>query len=945
MARLPADRTRHGSSDGRQDLFSRIEAFGTALAVVDESGRSWSHAEFAAHADAGCAPLPPKRCFVAVEAANALHSLAAYVGALRAGHAVLLLKEGEGEGCPLLERFRPDFVYRADRQAWQEGSAGPAEADLHPDLAVLLATSGSTGEPKLVRLSNTNLLSNALAIAEYLGFRPGERAITTLPFHYSYGMSVINSHLATGGALILNQDSVAEPAFWRRFEAFEATSLAGVPHSFALLERSGFLSRPLPASLRYITQAGGKLPEDKVRRFADHAEAQGRRFYVMYGQTEAAPRIAYVPPALLKRHPAAIGVPVPGGKIALLDERGVPIDAANAEGELVYSGPNVMMGYALRREDLGRGAELSELRTGDLAVRNAEGLFTITGRKSRFIKPFGLRIGLDDIEARLREAGFEGAATGTDDGLQIAVVAPASTEAVVELVLRQHALPATSVQVAHVAEVPRLPSGKVDYAGIRRVFDASAAPAGQAGRNLSLHAAFADLLGRPDLGRDESFASAGGDSLNFINALLLVEERLGFAPEGWERMTICELEAAKARKPDAAEVSASQTKLFFLDQVRASLMLLGIPFHTALAYTAFPWIAKGGEPSSLLMNFSEFLNTFRMPAFFLLAGFFAMMFVDEKSPAKWWRSRAVQLGLPLFATILLINPLLMLARALNTAQDADVMATWLALLTTPGQHWIEHAWFLVFLLAYTLVLALLCGLWRGRPIRRDTAALAERVLASRTSLALTAIAAGLASTLGVGVLKVLGITFAYRHMLYLSEMAALLPVFAMGCLVASRRDFIGRFASVDWSAIALALGGAVILTNIQLREETLYRVVTFFLVPIMGIYWSKLLCFVALRWFDAPNRWTRLLVNASMTVYLIHILFIVFLANAFAYVQLPSLVEFLIITGLAGALSLGFHQIVARHWLLMLLFTGTARGRRGTAAPGRQPAGRIVRSA
>jgi len=938
MVRLPANPPR----DEHRDLFSRIEMFGAALAVVDETGRSWSYVEFAGRADAECAALPAGRCLVAVEATNQLHALSAYVGALRAGHVVLLLKEGEGAGCALLERFRPDFIYCAATRAWQGGMAGRSEVNLHPDLAVLLATSGSTGEPKLVRLSHVNLVSNACAIADYLGFAPGERAITTLPFHYSYGMSVINSHLETGGAIILNQASVAEPAFWRRFEAFGATSFAGVPHSFALLERSGFLSRPLPASLRYFTQAGGKLPEDKVRLFAGHAETQGRRFFVMYGQTEAAPRIAYVPPALVKRNPTAIGLPVPGGSITLLDERGGPIKAAGVEGELVYSGPNVMMGYALERGDLARGPELSELRTGDLAVRSAEGLFTITGRKSRFIKPFGLRIGLDDVEARLRRAGFEAAATGTDESLQIAVVAPAQMEPVVELVLHQHALPPSSVQVATVAEIPRLGSGKVDYAGIRRMFEASAAPVA---RNLSLQAAFADLLGQPDFGRDDSFAGAGGDSLNYVNALLLVEERLGFAPEGWERMSIRELEAIRARKPEAGEAAAGQSRLFFLDQVRASLMLLGIPFHTALAYTAYPWIAKGGEPSSLLTDFSEFLNTFRMPAFFLLAGFFAMMFVDERSPAKWWKSRAIQLGVPLLATIVLINPLLMLARALNTAPAGEAMAAWITLLTTPGPHWIEHAWFLVFLLAYTLILALLCGLWRGRPIRRDAAALAERVLAGKVSLAMTALGAGLLSTVGVGVLKVLGLTFAWRDMLYLSELVAFLPVVAMGCLVASRRDLINRFARLDWQTVVLALGGAVILANIQLREEGLYRVATFFLIPITGIYWSKLLCFVAMRWFDAPSRWTRLLVNASMTIYLVHIFFIVFLANAFTHVQLPSLVEFLIITVLAGVLSLGFHQIVARHWLLMLLFTGTARGRRGTTAPTPQPAGRVARSA
>ncbi|MFC7610511.1 non-ribosomal peptide synthetase [Teichococcus aestuarii] len=305
-------------------------------------------------------------------------------------------------------------------------------------------------------------------------------------------------------------------------------------------------SSGLPAVLH---PGGGKLPQETVRRFADFAERHGRRFYVMYGQTEAAPRIAYVPPALVKQYPVAIGVPVPGGAISLLDEHGAPIDAPGIEGELVYAGPNVMMGYGLKRADLAGGAELTELRTGDLAVLNADGLYTITGRKSRFIKPFGLRIGLDDIEARLRQAGIAAAVAGDDTGLQIAAVAPASAEAVADLVLRHHDLPAASIQVIQLPEIPRLPSGKIDYAGIRGMFAARAAATRLSEQRLSLHAAFAGLLGHPDLGRDQSFASAGGDSLNYINASLLIEEHLNFLPEGWEQMTIRELEAIPRRRP------------------------------------------------------------------------------------------------------------------------------------------------------------------------------------------------------------------------------------------------------------------------------------------------------------------------------------------------------------------------------------------------------------
>jgi acyl-CoA synthetase (AMP-forming)/AMP-acid ligase II len=912
-------------------IFSALGDFGDRLAIVDEGGRSWSHAEFARFADQQCHLLPRHRCLVAVEARNDLHSVATYVGALRAGHSVLLLQPGEGVDSPVLARFPASFVYSLDGAAGRLQGTGSPPIDLHPDLAVLLTTSGSTGAPKLVRLSHANLISNALSIAEYLEFGPGERAITTLPFHYSYGMSVINSHLATGQAVILNQSSLVEPAFWGRFEAFGATSFAGVPHSFALLEQVGFHRKPLPGSLRYFTQAGGKLPDEAVLRFAECAEEQGRRFYVMYGQTEASPRIAYVPPALLKQHPGSIGVPIPGGSLSLQDERGMPVTGTGLEGELVYAGPNVMMGYGIDPEDLARGPELAKLQTGDLAIRNADGLYNITGRKSRFIKPFGIRIGLDDVEARLRGEGLEAAATGSDNGLQIAAVAPASAEAVIDHVLRYHHLSMASVEVVTVPELPRLPSGKVDYAAVRALCAAARSPAATAPAALSLQDAFAELLGRQNITPKDSFASAGGDSLNFINALMLVEERLGFAPKNWERMPIGELEAMAARRSLHPE-PAAQSKLFFLDQIRAGLMLMGIPYHTALLYTEYPWIVKAGAYSPVLETFSQFLSTFRMPAFFLLAGFFAMMFVDPQRPMKWWKNRAVQLGIPLVSTALLLNPLMMLAHVIYAPTGQGIWADWGTMLSRPGRHWVEHLWFLIFLIVYSLLLAAMLGLRRKDDVVERLSVVAASFVSSRLRLAVAAISAGALTALAVGLLKTLGITFIFWNFIYLSEMVSLLPLFAMGCILGSRREYMERFASFDWLSLVIGLSGIAVLASIQVEEGAIYRAVTFFLVPVTGIYCAKLLFFMAFHWLNAANRWTQKFVDASMTVYLVHMVIIVILGCGFSFVAIPTALEFSIIVVLTTALSFLAHKLIMAHWLLTLLFTGAAK-RRGKLQP------------
>jgi acyl-CoA synthetase (AMP-forming)/AMP-acid ligase II len=907
-------------------IFSAIGKFGDRLAIIDEEGKAWSHAEFARFADQQCRTLPRHRCLVAVEARNDLRSVATYVGALRAGHPVLLLQPGEGMSSPVLAKFPASFVYGADDGAGELQSTGSPPLDLHPDLAVLLTTSGSTGAPKLVRLSHANLMSNALSIAEYLGFSPGERAITTLPFHYSYGMSVINSHLATGHAVILNQHSLVEPAFWDRFEASGATSFAGVPHSFALLEQVGFQRKPLPASLRYFTQAGGKLPDESVLQFAECAERQGRRFYVMYGQTEASPRIAYVPPALLKQHPGSIGIPVPGGSLSLQDERGMPITGSDVEGELVYAGPNVMMGYGIEPEDLARGPELAKLRTGDLAVRNSDGLYNITGRKSRFIKPFGIRIGLDDVEARLRGVGLEAAATGNDNGLQIAVVEPASAEAVIDHVLRHHHLSMASVEVVTVPELPRLPSGKVDYATVRALCAATRAPTVSTGAAVSLQDAFAELLGRQNITAKDSFASAGGDSLNFINALMLVEEHLGFAPKNWEHMPIGKLEALAAGRSPQLE-SAGQPKLFFLDQIRAGLMLLGIPYHTALLYTSYPWIVKAGAQSPLLEAFSETLATFRMPAFFLLAGFFAAMFVDPQRPMQWWKNRAVQLGIPLVSTALLLNPLMMLAHVIYAPSGQGILSDWGAMLSRPGRHWVEHLWFLIFLIVYSLMLAATLWLRRRDDVMERLGMVADAIVFSRLRLAAVAISAGLLTTVAVGLLKAMDATFIFWNFIYLSEMVSLLPVFAMGCILGARRESMERFASFDWLSLVISLAGVVILATIQLKEAAAFRAVTFFLIPVTGIYCAKLLFFMAFHWINAANRWTQKFVDASMTIYLVHMVIIVILGCAFSFVAMPTALEFSIIVVLTTALSFLAHKAIIAHWLPTLLFTGTAKGR------------------
>ena len=368
-----------------------VEQFGVhggRPAVVTPAGAVVSYSQLAQKISDLSARLGAQKRLVAICAENNLESLVAYLGALAGGHAVILLPgQDQNQYKSLLQRYAPDVVMRPDNQWEPEELAQNSRHELHPDLAVVLPTSGSTGSPKLVRLSHSNIQANADAIASFLDITESDRAATTLPMHYSYGLSVINSHLARGASLLMSQHSVVDACFWKSFTEQQATSFAGVPHTFQLLKRSGFETRDLP-SLRYVTQAGGRLNADDVQLFATLGAQRGWEFFVMYGQTEATARMAYLPPDQAWQNPRAIGVPIPGGEFSL----------EAPDGELVYRGDNVMLGYAHSPDDLALGKTVHELRTGDIARRNENGLYELVGRKSRFIKPCGVRVDLDALE-------------------------------------------------------------------------------------------------------------------------------------------------------------------------------------------------------------------------------------------------------------------------------------------------------------------------------------------------------------------------------------------------------------------------------------------------------------------------------------------------------------------------------------------------------------------
>ena len=341
--------------------------------------------------------------------------------------------------------------------------------EMNSELLLCLTTSGSTGSPKLVRLSERNLESNAESIAKYLNITSCERPVTTLPMYYSYGMSVINSHLIKGATILLTDKAVMQREFWMFMKEQKSTSIAGVPYTYEMLRRLRFFRMDLP-DLRMMIQAGGKLNATFVKEYVDYAEQTGKKFIVMYGQTEAAPRMSYLPFESAVAKNASIGIAIPGGELSVVDADGNQIIEPNVEGELIYKGMNVCLGYAEVRDDLMKGDENhGVLHTGDVAKFDEDGYFYITGRMKRFVKVWGNRTNLDAIEQLIKPITSNCACGGVDDLITVFVTEDGLEAQIKSLLVEKTGFNPRAFRVKKIDAIPVKTSGKIDYPALQRM--------------------------------------------------------------------------------------------------------------------------------------------------------------------------------------------------------------------------------------------------------------------------------------------------------------------------------------------------------------------------------------------------------------------------------------------------------------------------------------------
>lgn len=467
----------------------KLDNYGNASAIITENGKKYSYAKVATECEALAAAMGPERCLVFSLCCNEPGSLLGYITFINYKKVPLLVEAGLDRQLlfQLIMAYKPDYLWIPQACCSDFSSYKPIYTaleyvllktpfekvyPLYEELGLLVTTSGSTGSPKLVRQSYGNIRSNTESIIEYLEINSTDRPITVLPMQYIFGLSILNTHLYAGASIILTKKTIMEKEFWRQFKDYGATSLSGVPYIYEMLNKLRFFQMNLP-SLKTMTQAGGKLSPELHRKFAEYAEQTDKRFYVMYGATEATARMGYLPYQHSLAKYGCMGIAIPGGTFSLINEKGDIIDKPYIVGELLYKGPNVTLGYAECGKDLAKGDERQGiLTTGDMAKRDIDGYYTIVGRKKRFLKIFGNRINLDEVEQLVKNAfpDIDCACGGIDDALYVFLTDAAREKDVITFLTGKTGLNRIAFHPIILKSIPQNESRKTLYSTLSQYY-------------------------------------------------------------------------------------------------------------------------------------------------------------------------------------------------------------------------------------------------------------------------------------------------------------------------------------------------------------------------------------------------------------------------------------------------------------------------------------------
>ncbi len=405
---------------------------------------------------------------------NSYESIVFYLSLLKSGNTIALISSNIklSSLSELVKIYKPNSIItkkKVDLKNYKEiyklkdyscfESNKEYNHDINEELFFLLTTSGSTGSSKFVRISYKNIENNTKSITNFLKITSQDKLITTLPPDYTYGFSLLNTHLFKGSTIILNDYSIVQRQFWELLKKTKATTFGGVPYTFDLLRMIGFEKYNLP-SLNYITQAGGKLSSENHKYFFNILKRKKIKFIIMYGATEATSRMSYLPWPKCGKKIGSIGIPIPGAKmeIGVSDKKKI--------GEIVYKGKNVSLGYANSFKDLKKGdLNNGKLNTGDIGYKDNQGFYYIVGRKKRFIKLLGHRINLDELETQLRKLiCFKGIyCTGNDNELIVLLAKINLRHKVLSCLNKEFKISKNLIKLKYFKKLSLTNSGKINY--------------------------------------------------------------------------------------------------------------------------------------------------------------------------------------------------------------------------------------------------------------------------------------------------------------------------------------------------------------------------------------------------------------------------------------------------------------------------------------------------
>lgn len=448
------------------------------IAIIDGTETKMSYGELCEFSDIFYGQIQ-KRTLIFILCQNSIAPLAAYVSCFSNRVVPLLVSANmDAEALEnLIKKYHPEYLWLPENMASQFPYSQTFESHhycllktglkcppMYDDLSLLLTTSGSTGSAKYVRHSYENIIANARNVACVFELNEAENGMDSLPLQFTQGLNVATSHLLSGATVLLTTANLMQKEFWDFFKKYKATSMTCVPYSIELLDRLHFFEMDLP-DFKVLNEGGGRLPDKTFIKCAEYAHNSGRKFIATYGSTETTSRMAYLPAELALSKCGSIGRALPECSLTLIDDDGTEITKPHTNGEIVFRGPNVSLGYAESSDDLIKGDERNGIyHTGDLAYFDEDGCFFIVGRKKRFLKIFGYRISLDETERMIKDRfHIECACSGSDKKMVIFTTSAHMEHDICSFMSEKTNLHSSAFEVRFIETIPKNDTGKTQY--------------------------------------------------------------------------------------------------------------------------------------------------------------------------------------------------------------------------------------------------------------------------------------------------------------------------------------------------------------------------------------------------------------------------------------------------------------------------------------------------